>query len=76
MCRFGKESTALTDREKQVLRLIAQGYSNKHTARELDISHYTIAGYIKDIYRKLEINSRAEAAVMAIKIGLLDANPS
>lgn len=62
----------LTKRETQVLSLIASGYSNKQAARELGISPYTIAGYIKEIYRKLHISSRAEATIVAIKLGLLD----
>lgn len=62
----------LTDREKQVLSLIASGYTNKFAARELEISPYTIAGYVKEIYRKLHIKSRAEATIVAIKLGLLD----
>lgn len=62
----------LTNRETEVLALIASGYSNKQAARELDISPYTVAGYIKEIYRKLHINSRAEATIVAMKLGLLD----
>jgi len=64
----------LTNREKDVLSLIAIGYTNKHAARELQISPYTIAGYIKEIYRKLNISCRAEATMVAIKGGFLDAN--
>jgi len=60
----------LTEREKQVLNLIAKGYSVKECARLLDLSHHTVAGYIKELYRKLEVNSRAEAALKASRMGL------
>lgn len=62
----------LTNREKQVLGLIACGYTNKYAARELKISPYTVADYVKEIYRKLHIGNRAEATIVAIKLGLLD----
>jgi DNA-binding NarL/FixJ family response regulator len=60
----------LTEREKETLRLIAKGYSVKECARMMDISHYTVAGYIKEIYRKLQVNSRAEVALEAARLGL------
>ncbi len=66
------QAVRLTNREKDVLSLIACGYTNKHAARKLEISPYTIAGYIKDIYRKLQISCRSEATLMAIKAGLVD----
>ena len=60
----------LTAREKEVLSLIAKGYSVKECARLLELSHHTVAGYIKELYRKLEVNSRAEAALKASRMGL------
>jgi DNA-binding NarL/FixJ family response regulator len=60
----------LTLRERETLKLIARGFSVKECARKMDISHHTVAGYIKEIYRKLQINSRAEAALKATKYGL------
>ena len=61
----------ITSREKEVLTLIAHGYSVRSTAESLALSHNTIAGYLKDIYRKLQINSRAEATMKAIEMGLI-----
>jgi two-component system nitrate/nitrite response regulator NarL len=55
----------LTDREKEVLRLVAQGKTNKIIARELDISHNTVKLHVKHIMSKLSINSRVELALYA-----------
>jgi DNA-binding NarL/FixJ family response regulator len=60
----------LTAREKEVLVLIAQGLSNPEVGEELGISRYTVASHIKSIYGKLDINSRAEAALHATRMGL------
>lgn len=69
----GAESpeTPLTARETEVLRLIAKGYTNSRTAELLGISTNTTASYIKEIYRKLNINSRAEATLEATRRGLV-----
>lgn len=63
--------TPLSPRETDVLQLIGKGYSGTEVAGLLDISRNTAAGYIKEIYRKLGINSRAEAALKAAEFGLL-----
>ena len=57
----------LTDREKEVLRLVAQGKTNKIIARELDISHNTVKLHVKHIMSKLSINSRVELALYAFE---------
>ncbi|MEW5838933.1 MAG: response regulator transcription factor [Pseudomonadota bacterium] len=62
---------ALTERESEVLRLIAKGLTQFEIARLIGISQHTVSGYVKDIYRKLNINSRAEAALMARDMGLV-----
>lgn len=64
--------TALTDRETEVLALIARGLRNAEVAAELHIAETTVAGYIKLVYRKLGISSRAEAAWHATRLGLRD----
>jgi DNA-binding NarL/FixJ family response regulator len=61
----------LTDREVDVLRLIAKGYKSPEVATLLAISTHTVSGYVRDIYRKLGISSRAEAAVEAARRGLV-----
>lgn len=57
----------LTGRERQILQLIAAGKSNKHIARELSISDGTVKVHVKNLLRKLNLRSRLEAAVWALK---------
>jgi two-component system nitrate/nitrite response regulator NarL len=57
---------ALTERERQILQLIAAGKSNKHIARELGISDGTVKVHVKNLLRKLHLRSRLEAAVWAL----------
>jgi DNA-binding NarL/FixJ family response regulator len=61
----------LTRREKEVLTYIGRGLSVNETAEKLGISSNTVASYIKDIYRKLNISSRAEAVLIALQYGLI-----
>jgi len=61
----------LTERETEVLRLIAKGFSRPEVARMLGLSLNTVATYTKSIYQKLEISGRAEAAVEAVRLGLV-----
>lgn len=61
----------LTPREQEVLTLVAKGYAVPQVADYLTIKKSTCYGYVKDIYRKLNINSRAEAAMEAAKMGLI-----
>jgi len=60
----------LTAREKEVLALIGRGMRNVEVAHALDLADSTVASYIKAIYRKLGISSRAEAAWHASRMGL------
>lgn len=61
----------LTERETEVLRLIAKGMTQAETARLLGISQHTVSGYVKELYRKLNVSSRAEAALLARDMGLV-----
>lgn len=67
------EADPLTARERDVLRLIAKGLTVADTASALQLTRHTVAGYVKDIYRKLQINSRAEATLEATRRGLVGA---
>ncbi len=58
---------SLTDREEQILELISQGLSNKVIARELDITEGTVKVHVKHILKKLNLRSRVEAAIWAVK---------
>jgi two-component system nitrate/nitrite response regulator NarL len=64
------ESASLTERELEILTLISAGMSNKLIARELEISDGTVKVHVKHLLRKLNLNSRLEAAVWAHEHGL------
>jgi DNA-binding NarL/FixJ family response regulator len=61
----------LTPREQEALTFLAKGISVKQLAHAMNISPYTAADHVKSIYRKLNITSRAEAALKATELGLL-----
>ncbi len=61
----------LSVRETEVIRLIAEGLSNKEISARLNLSEKTIKNHISRIFSKLNIYARTQAAVHAIKIGLL-----
>jgi DNA-binding NarL/FixJ family response regulator len=65
------EAAKLTEREKSVLQLIGKGLTVGEAANALELSRHTCAGYVKDIYRKLRVSSRAEAALAATRMGLV-----
>jgi HD-GYP domain-containing protein (c-di-GMP phosphodiesterase class II)/DNA-binding CsgD family transcriptional regulator len=62
----------LTDREVEVLRLIARGQSNRDVADHLVISPKTVGRHVENVYGKIGVSSRAAAAVFAMEHGLLD----
>jgi len=62
---------SLTRRETDVLTLIGKGYTRREVATKLTISANTAAEHIQNIYQKLNINSRAEAALEACRLGLI-----
>lgn len=66
------ENFNLSEREMDVLRLIAHGYSNADIADRLFLSEGTVRNYTRDIYTKLGVSARTQAAVAAIKFGLVD----
>ncbi len=63
-------SVTLTDRERDVIALLAEGRSNKQIARELSISETTVKGHVANILGKLELADRTQAAVYAVRNGL------
>jgi two-component system nitrate/nitrite response regulator NarL len=62
---------SLSPREREILRLIARGDSNKHIARALDIAETTVKIHVQHILRKLALSTRVHAAVYASERGLL-----
>ncbi|MGQ0825195.1 MAG: response regulator [Actinomycetota bacterium] len=66
-------SPHLTERELEVLRLIAKGHSNKEIATELVIAENTVKNHVRNILEKLQLRSRMEAAMYAVREKLVDA---
>ena len=62
----------LTDREVEVLRLVARGRTNRQVAELLVVSPKTVGRHVENLYRKLDVSSRAAAAVFAMEHHLLD----
>lgn len=62
----------LSQREQEVLTLVAKGLSRNEVAARLGISSNTVASYIRDVYQKLDISSRAEATMEACRMGLVN----
>jgi two-component system NarL family response regulator len=63
----------LTERELEVLRLVAKGMSNKEIAGELVIAENTVKNHVRNILEKLQMKSRMEAAMYAVREKLVDA---
>jgi two-component system nitrate/nitrite response regulator NarL len=66
-----EERPALTPREEEVLRLIAEGADNVAIGLELSISPHTVKQYVTNIFEKLGVRSRVQAAVYAVRAGLV-----
>jgi len=66
----------LTERETDVLRLLAQGQSNKEIAHNLSVSEKTVKSHVSSILRKLDVPSRTQAALYAVRQGLVSIHSS
>ncbi|KKL91018.1 hypothetical protein LCGC14_1898890 [marine sediment metagenome] len=64
----------LSPREKEVLKALTAGLSNKEIARQLCITEQTVKAHFSSIYRKLNVTTRSQAIVGAVKNGLVDLN--
>lgn len=67
----GAAVTALTPRELDVLKLVAQGLSNPDIAQRLVLSEHTVHRHLANIRRKLGLSSRAAAAAWGVRAGLV-----
>ena len=66
--------TILTDREVEVLKLVAQGFTNQEIADRLTLSEWTVRTHMRNILDKLHLANRTQAALYALKEGLADLN--
>jgi NarL family two-component system response regulator LiaR len=69
MAQVGDEMDGLTSRELEVLRMVAQGLTNKEVAQQLFISDRTVQAHLSSIFSKLQVSSRTEAVMHAIRKG-------
>ena len=67
----GREAGALTEREREVLRMMAEGGSNREIAAELGLSPKTVNRHAENIFDKLGVSSRAAAVARALKAGVI-----
>ncbi len=66
-----KEKNVLTQREIEVLKLIAEGHNNKEVAHKLLLSELTVKTHLKNIFKKLNVLNRTQAILTAISSGLI-----
>jgi DNA-binding NarL/FixJ family response regulator len=69
--RTPESPEALTERETDVLRLVAKGRANKEISHELNIGEKTVKSHVSSILAKLNVPSRTQAALYAVRIGLV-----
>ncbi len=68
--------TPLTDREQDILRLVAQGFDNQEIAAQLHLSEKTVRNRLSIIFEKLHVNNRTQAALYALRRGLASLDDS
>lgn len=66
---------ALSAKELEILQLLVQGRSNKEIGADLNITEFTVKGHLKNIYLKLQVSDRTEAAIKAVWEGLVHLRP-
>lgn len=70
-----REGRPLTRRETEILRLIAQGLTNRVISRRLGISEKTVKNHLSAVYAKIEVRGRTQAALYAVRSGLIGEAP-
>jgi DNA-binding NarL/FixJ family response regulator len=60
-------------RERQILRLVAQGWTNREIATELGLSRGNVKNHVSHLLEKLDVSDRTQAAAQAVRLGLLEA---
>lgn len=71
-----REMDQLSEREREVLSLVAQGYTNREIAEKLVLSEHTARNHVSRIFEKLGLSRRSEAAAYAARMGLAPENPN
>lgn len=71
----GRLEHDLTDREITVLKLVAEGKTNKEIANALELSEKTVKNHVRNIFHKLHVYDRTQAAIHAIRKGLIELDP-
>ncbi|WP_417851484.1 response regulator transcription factor [Thalassoglobus sp.] len=69
--RVASSDPALTDRERDVLELMAQGLIKKEIAVQLNVSIHTVSTHLRNIYDKLHVNTNTAAVAKAIRKGIV-----
>ena len=69
------EDHDLTEREITVLRLVADGKTNKEIANNLDLSEKTVKNHVRNIFHKLQVYDRTQAAILGIRNGIIELEP-
>ena len=70
------QADSFTGRELEVLDLVVQGYNNPEIAQRLHLAPGTVRNYVSTILQKLGVSDRTQAAVVALKRGMVDNNES
>ncbi len=65
-------TSLLSPRETEILVLVSRGLENKQIATELGISEATVKTHLKGVFNRLDVSSRAEAAAVGLRLGLIE----
>lgn len=70
--RRPEQRVVLSEREREVLQLMTQGFTNADIARQLYLSEGTVRNYASEIFRKMGVSDRTQAVVFGLRHGLVD----
>jgi two-component system NarL family response regulator len=70
--KLREQLAGLTAREEEILKLLATGESNREIGKRLFVAEQTVKNHVASIFRKLQVNDRTKAALLAVKLGLQD----
>ena len=65
----------LSPRQNEILSFVAQGHANKTIAYQLGMSEKTVKNHVRNIFHKLQVYDRTQAAILAIRKGLIELDP-